>query len=288
MRYATVLLVVLIAMAAPALALEPITYLVPVVAFNLPGHGENLWSSELYALNTGEEPGRIEVIELLPGAIEPLQTFAPCFEPAWTLSPGTPTVLSPGLRLCASSFVGALLLRVDGTIQLRSRMLNHRQVLSPDQKPGMPIQGLGQDIPVFPVPQQPSDGTVVSLWPLIWHRNTCTLAPAFESYLGIANYGDEWGWVRVGEADDPAGVIVDGNEVPFGDRIDVPPRSWRQYRLQPHDSPFSDCREPETVSVSVEVNGPLVVYGSVVDRLSQDPRTVPAIAPPSGARPQME
>jgi len=288
MRHA-VLIAILLAVASQAPAVEPSTYLVPVAAFNLPGRGENLWSSELYAVNTGDEPGRIEVVGFLPGAIEPLQTFAPCSEPVWTLPVGVPVVLPRGLQLCASAFVGAVLLEVEGTIQLRVRMVNHREVLAPEDQTGTPIPGLGQDIPVYPL------GTVVpgtssstlTLWPLLWHRNTCGAPPGFESYLGVANFGDDWGQIRVGSPDEAASVIVDGHEVPFGDLIDVPPRSWHQYRLQPGDLPTDDCRAPESVSLEVEVEGSLSLYGSVVDRLSQDPRTVPATAPPTGAvRPQ--
>lgn len=281
----TVFLATFMALALQAPAADTTTYLVPVASFNLPGRGENLWSSELYALNAGDEPVRIEVVDFLPGSIEPLQTFAPCNDPIWTLPVGAQMILPRGLGLCASSFVGAVLLEVEGTIRLRCRMVNHREVLLPEDHPNAPIRGLGQEITVYPIgPRVPgASNLTLTLWPLLWHRNTCGVPPAFESYLGIANFGDDWGQVRVGASDQAASVIVGGHEVPFGELIDVPPRSWHQYRLEPHDVPTTDCRGPAPVAVEVEVEGSLSLYGSVVDRLSQDPRTVLAAAPPAGA-----
>lgn len=138
--------------------------------------------------------------------------------------------------------------------------------------------------PLGPMVPRTSSITL-TLWPLLWHRNTCGVAPAFESYLGIANFGDDRGQVRVGSSDQAAAVIVDGHEVELGELVDVPPHSWHQYRIKPHDLPTGDCEGPAPVAVEVEVGveGFLSLYGSVVDRLSQDPRTAPATAPPAGA-----
>lgn len=137
-----VLLFTFMALALQALAAEPATYLMPVASFNLPGRGANLWSSEVYARNTGDVPGRIELVDFLPGTIEPLETFAPCYDPIWTLPVGAQMILPRGLGLCASSFVGAVLLEVEGTIQLRSRMINHSEVLLPEDRSDLPIRGL--------------------------------------------------------------------------------------------------------------------------------------------------
>lgn len=257
--------------------------IVPAAAFNLPGHGGNVWSSELYAVNFGPEPADVAVVDFLPGSLEPLGDVGSCGQARWTLQPDQILTLPAGLGQCARSFVGAVIIEAGPGVEVRSRIVNHHSTIDPRYPPERPLRGLGQEMPIYLVPEEPWASADQTLWPMTWHRNRCGQPRAFDSYVGVVNHGDVPGVVRVGEVGDNAVVLVEGAEVAFGAGIEVPPHSWAQYRLHPHDSPFSDCRDAETAAIRVRTDGPVLVYGSVVDRNSQDPRTIPATPRPAGA-----
>lgn len=283
MKTATLALLTLILAAAPGSGQVPEMFVIPVAAFNQPGYGSNMWSTELRAINLGPEPSELEIVEFIPGAMEPREDFAPCEEALWTLDPDQELTVPVGLQQCAGSFVGAYVVRVGPWISVRSRIVNHASMIDPWHPTTNPLRGFGQEIPVFPLPEAPVASAEVVLWPMTWHWNRCTQPRAFDSYVGVVNYGDTPGTIWIGEEGDNAAVIVDGVEVRFGAALYVAAHSWAQYRLHPYDSPFSDCRDAEPVAIPVRSEGPLMVYGSVVDRTSQDPRTVIPTLRPSGA-----
>ena len=69
-------------------------------------------------------------------------------------------------------------------------------------------------------------------------------------------------------------VRVNAREIYLPHRLQIPPWSWRQLRLAPATDEDAPCGNIESFLVRVELDGPLAVYGSVIDRSSGDPRTV--------------
>jgi len=261
-----------LAAAAPCAAGDLV---LPVFAHNLEGRSGSLWSSEIYLTNPGEQPVLVELARFLPGDISkptpcdlfmtPTRVVPPQSATVWTAS-GLATDLG-----CAESARGGLVLRADGPVHVTSRLVNLAD--TDRENPAAVLSGRGEAFEAIPLEDLPTAG-VYLLPALMWHRKPCAGA-AFDTFIGFANPGS-----------DPVEVILDipherdravslnAREIYLPYRLQIPPESWRQLRLAPAGDEDAPCGDIESFLVRVEINRPLAVYGSVIDRSSGDPRTV--------------
>ncbi len=255
-------------------------FVVPAFAFNLPGHGKNLWTSEVYLANPGDQPVLVETPVVLEGR---LGVPRPCLPPIHQLEvPAASSIVWRAEDIaidlgCAEEIVGALLITADGPLAVSSRMINR---ISPTTSEGpVFLSGFSQELPGLAESALPAPGTTYMLPSLAWHRNSCGPV-AFDTYVGLANPGtaDVTVSFSLGAASDETSIYVDGKLMGLPANIVVPARGWKQLHLEPVDSMLTVCMDAERFDLFVTVDGPTALYGSVVDRSTQDPRTVMPVA----------
>lgn len=263
---------------AAATAIGAGDLLLPAFALGVRGYDGAVWSSELYLTNPGEQPVQVTIDGFLGGTIDrpapctlfmtPTRVVPPRSSVVWTAS-GLATDLG-----CADTALGALELRVDGPVQITSRLVRSEDG-DDGTTDGLLLSGRGQEFEAVPVDGLPRRGDVLVLPALLWHRNPCGPA-AFETTLGFANPtpNDQTVLLTMERDLASAGVRVDGRHVDIPHRITVPARGWVQVQLEPEDVPSVGCLPPEGFAARIRVSGPVAVYASVVDRRSHDPRTV--------------
>ncbi len=278
MRSTLALLAVAVAALAPAAAGAE-TLVIPFIAHNARGQDGSLWSSEIYLTNLSAQPVQVSLLDFLPGTIDrsrpcdrptaPTRVVPPMSSVVWAAS-GLATDLG-----CADRAIGSLVLSADGPVHVTSRTVNHPADTNHNRR-GL-LAGPGQEIEAIPADRLPGPGEYL-LPSLIWHRNSCG-PREFDTYLGFANPGDQpvIAVLDVPAAAAEAGVRVDDLEVELPHAIRVPARSWVQVHLVPQDDPTVRCLGPASFSAAVTTDGPLALYGSVVNRASSDPRTVLAV-----------
>jgi hypothetical protein len=147
-----------------------------------------------------------------------------------------------------------------------SRMVNHDPEAIASCCPL--LEGFGTEVPGIPLDELPAAGAHL-LPTLVWHPDHCG-ARAFDSYVGFANPFAEDVQVLLeltGDSEDPA-IRVRPR------RLTVPGLSWQQVLLRPSDTDDTTCRGPRMFDLRVEIDGPLAIYASVVDRSRQDGRVV--------------
>ena len=264
--------VLLLLAAAPISAGELV---LPVFAYNLEGRSDDLWNSEIYLTNPGDQPVQVELARFLPGEIAkptpcdlfmpPTRVVPPHSAAVWTAS-GLATDLG-----CAESARGGLVLKADGPIHISSRLVHLAD--SSHNDVSTVLSGFGEAIKAIPIDELPAAGSHL-LPSLMWHRNPCDGA-AYDTFIGFANPGP--GRVEV-LIDLPESsereMVINGEQVFLPHRIAVPHHSWKQMRLAPVEEDGAACGGIESFVVRVETNSELAFYASVIDRKSGDPRTV--------------
>ena len=247
----------------------------PVFAHNLEGRSGNLWSSEIYLTNPGEQPVLVELARFLPGDISkptPCDLFMP---PTRVVPPQSAVVWTAnGLATdlgCAESARGGLVLRADGPVHITSRLVNLGD--TDDDGGTAVLSGRGEAFEAIPIERLPAAG--VHLLPaLMWSRNPCGEL-AFDTFVGFANPGaDPVEIVLDIPHEGDRAVRINGREVFLPHRVLIPGNSWQQFRLTPTADEGSPCGTVESFLVRVAIDAPLAIYASVIDRRSGDPRTV--------------
>ena len=274
MHHRTLLLWMILALTAlPVAAAELV---LPVFALNLEGRSGDLWSSEVYLTNPGDQPVQVEIARFLPGNIS---KPAPCdifMAPTRVVPPQSATVwTAAGLATdlgCAESARGGLVLRADGPIHVTSRLVN-RAGIEADEESSV-LSGRGEAFEAIPMKRLPAPGSHL-LPALMWHRNPCGTGSDFDTFVGFANPGPDP--VEV-ELDIPhesgRAVRINGQEVFLPHNVTIPGGKWRQYRLAPSEEEGAPCGSVESFLVRLETDAPVAIYASVIDRKSGDPRTV--------------
>jgi len=265
--------VLLLLAALPSAAGE---FVLPVFALNLDGRHGDIWSSELYLTNPGDQPVLVELTRFLRGDIE---RTAPCdlfMTPTRVVPPQSATVwTAAGLATdlgCADSARGGLVLRADGPLHVTSRLVNTSG--SEESTAGAVLSGRGEAFDAIPMDRLPTAGAYL-LPALMWHRKPCEGSPEFETVVGFANPGPDPVEVVFDVPHEIArSVNIDGREVYLPYRFEVEPGSWQQFRLSPRLDDAAECGGVESFLVRLDLSGPLAAYASVVDRKSGDPRTV--------------
>ena len=265
-------LMILVPAALPVAATELV---LPVFALNLEGRSGDLWSSEVYLTNPGDQPVQVEIARFLPGNIS---KPAPCdffMAPTRVVPPQSATVwTAAGLATdlgCAESARGGLVLRADGPVHVTSRLV-YRAGMDADEDSTV-LSGRGEAFEAIPRKLLPAPGSHL-LPALMWHRNPCD-GSDFDTFVGFANPGLDPVEVKL-DIPHEAGRAVrfNGREVFLPHHVTIPGGKWRQYRLAPSEEEGAPCGSVESFLVRVEINAPVAIYASVIDRKSGDPRTV--------------
>ncbi len=268
--------VLLLLAALPSAAGELV---LPVFALNLEGRHGDLWSSELYLTNPGDQPVLVELTRFLRGDIE---RATPCdlfMTPTRVVPPQSATVwTAAGLATdlgCADSARGGLVLRADGPLHVTSRLVNTAG--RDEGNPGAVLSGPGEAFDAIPIDRLPAAGAYL-LPALMWHRKPCEGAPKFETVVGFTNPGADAVEVVFDVPHEVSrSVNIDGREVYLPYRLEVKAGSWQQIRLSPRLDDTAECGGVESFLVRLDLSGPLAVYASVIDRKSGDPRTVTTV-----------
>jgi len=266
------LTLVLTAAAIPASTDELI---LPVFALNSANPDGSRTSTEVYLVNTTPEPVQVAIGGLLLGKIRRSTTCGQFMSQTHVVPPESAVLwTASGLASdlgCADEFLGALTLHADGELRVTGRMVRH-----PDLGQVTPmgiLSGGGQAITALPTERLPGP-TALLLPTLLWHRNPCG-ETAFSTTVGFANPGLEPVTVTIDIPKERRHAIrIDGRPVPLPYQLVVEPESWTQLGISPLDPPDEVCHEPESFDLELLIDGPLAVYGSVLDHKSKDIRMV--------------
>lgn len=264
--------ILLILTALPVAAIELV---LPVFALNLEGRSDDLWSSEVYLTNPGDQPVQVEIARFLPGNIH---KPAPCdffMAPTRVVPPQSATVwTAAGLATdlgCAESARGGLVLRADGPVHVTSRLVNRAGMN--DNEDSTILSGRGEAFEAIPRNRLPATGSHL-LPALMWHRNPCD-GSDFDTFVGFANPGPDPVEVKLDIPHESGRAVrINGQEIFLPHNVTIPKRSWRQFRLAPSEEQGAQCGSVESFLVRVEIDAPVAIYASVIDRRSGDPRTV--------------
>jgi len=264
-----VALVLMAAFATPTATADSL--LLPVFAHNAVGADGARWSSELYLTNPGPAPVQVTLEQLLQGYVS---APAPCrsFLAATRVVPPRSAVVWTSASLstdlgCADEALGGLVLSVDGPLEVSSRIVRHVE----PPTPGTHLSGVGQEIAAIPLDRIPGAGAYL-LPALVWQYER-DRAAGFSVAVGFANPGPQPVSVILQLSPDTNGhgLRVDETPVELPYLLEIPPGVWSQVRLAP---PTDGQGGMGGFSLLVTVDGPLAFYASVVDRSSDDPRTV--------------
>jgi len=265
-------LIFLILTALPAAATELV---LPVFALNLEGRAGDIWSSEVYLTNPGDQPVQVEIARFLPGNID---KPAPCdffMAPTRVVPPQSATVwTAAGIATdlgCAESARGGLVLRADGPVHITSRLVN-RAGMSDDEDSTV-LSGRGEAFEAIPRKRLPAPGSHL-LPALMWHRNPCD-GSDFDTFVGFANPGPDPVEVKLDIPHESGRAVrMNGQDVFLPHSVTIPGGHWRQFRLAPSVEEGAQCGTVESFLLRVEIDAPVAIYASVIDRRSGDPRTV--------------
>lgn len=261
-------------MAMAAVAGEVI---LPTFAWNLPGKGGNNWNSEVYLTNPGPEEIEVTLAGVFMGRIK---VTHPCYPPTPVrmLVPAYSTMGWVASRIamdlgCPDYALVGLLLGSEGHFVVNSRMVN--TFATPDPDAVRLLNGLSQEVPGIPVEDLAQPRATYMVPGLGWEPSPC--GPVrFENYLQVVNPGDEA--VTLTLLSDPlAGVgdlLVDGKPVRAPHSVEIKARSWLQIRIGPKPAEAGICKPAGVGDVFFQTSGPIALYASVVDRTTQDPRTM--------------
>jgi hypothetical protein len=263
---------ILVLTAPPAAATELV---LPVFALNLEGRSGEIWSSEVYLTNPGDQPVQVEIARFLPGNISkptPCDFFMPPTRvvPAHSATVWTAAGLATDLG-CAESARGGLVLRADGPVHVTSRLVNRTGM--DDVEESSILSGRGEAFEAIPRKRLPMPGRHL-LPALMWHRNPCN-GSEFDTFIGFANPGLEPVVVNLDIPHEAVRAVrINGREVLLPHSVEIPGGKWRQFRLAPSEEEGAPCGRVESFLVRLETNAPIAIYASVIDRKSGDPRTV--------------
>ena len=258
--------------ATPAAAGELV---LPAFALNLEGRSGDIWSSEIYLTNPGDQPVQVELARFLPGDID---KPAPCdffMSPTRVVPPPSATVwTAAGLATdlgCAESARGGLVLRADGPIHVTSRLVNLTE--HTDETGPTVLSGRGEAFEAVPRERLPAPGSHL-LPALMWHRNPCN-GSDFDTYVGFANPGGEPVEVLLDIPQEATRTVrINSRKEFLPYRLTIRGGSWHQFRLGPDVEEGAPCGGVESFVVRLETDAPVAIYASVIDRKSGDPRTV--------------
>jgi hypothetical protein len=257
----------------------------PVVTVGWPGKAGNLWRSEVFATNPGPQPVELTIGPFLPGKITASHPCVPPSPyrrelPAYGTLRLTPEDLSIALG-CPDWGIGGLTFSADTPVSLVARVANVTGFPNePSSIASRLLSGYGQQIPAIPASQLAVYGTVYQIPGLILDPNPCA-PPRFETYLYVANPDSESADVTLQQDEQgltSGELVLAGRPVATPYTFKVPAQGWVQLLVQPGGNPPESCTDPQVVDLFFTTTGPIALVGAVVDRGSQEPRTVLPLA----------
>ncbi|MFN3412749.1 MAG: hypothetical protein ACK42L_01650 [Thermoanaerobaculum sp.] len=254
------------------------TTVVPVVAWGAPGAFGNRWFTEVYLSNP-----TLQTQEVLVAGFEVLrmkESPHPCVPPNVPI-PVSPlqTKLLAASELsrwlgCPEEFVGGVLLQHGAGLLVSTRMTNAKGF---ESSVGSDLlRGFSQEIPGVPLEHLIGEPGAVYMVPaLVWHPQPCG-ATLYDTYLYFNNPGEADVEVHLLPREGEAMTIKLGNvEVQLPYLVKVPAGRVVQLAVQPAASTGGEgCGQPQVFDLFIEADGKLAVLASVVDRASNDARTV--------------
>lgn len=253
----------------------------PAFAYQAGGKAGNRWTTEIYVAN----PHPVEaVVRLVRAIVANQQADRPCLPPAVVERkvPAYSTIAWPASHIardlgCADRVLGALVFDADRALLITGHMVNERGAMDVSREDL--LRGFGQDIPGIPWSELPGPGVVWMLPGLIWHPGPCG-PPLFDLHLHLVNPGTVK--ARVSILLDRNGSLgrigINGVEVTTPYELALEPESWRQVRITAPEPLLTVCMNPEMVDLFFTTDAPVASYVSVVDRTTNDPRTVLPLA----------
>jgi hypothetical protein len=265
----------LLAWAGEAAAADTV---VPIVAINLKGKAGNVWSSEIYLVNPKSTPAQVEVAEVIVGR---MKVRIPCLLPVIRFRevPAYSSVVLTWPQMsqmlgCPEEFLGAFVLRSETEVVVSGRLVNERP-----KTVGGHLElatGLGQDMPGLPRTALPAPGADYML-PVL--ASGWCVEHWFDAYLQLANPGEAP--VRVtldrSRTAESSSLLIDGVEVSTPVTITVGATRLRQVAVGLPGGQPPECLlhpGPLRFDLFFTVDGEVAVTASVVDRVTQDSRTI--------------
>ncbi len=253
---------------------------VPVIAWDAPGSYNNLWSTEVYLINPTSQDLQVILPKPLPLRMTVIHPCDPPVHP-WTV-PAQSSLLVSASELntvigCPGTYVGGLVFSsVAPGLAVATRMTNHKATgLAPDT--GL-LAGFSQEVPGIATSNLPSPGGEYMLPALTWHQFPCG-PTAFDTYVYFANPNNTDATVTlVPPSGKTMSLMIGGAQVDLPYTVTVPANRDVQLALQPLNAGPVICSPPSLFDLFFEVSEPVAVLGSVVDRASNDARTVLPIA----------
>ena len=249
---------------------------IPDFALAWPGKDGNRWSSEVFLTNPGPTTVNVSNGRFIPGV---LQIGVPCYPPiaafhpvpAYSTVPISASDLSLALE-CPLAALGGLAFDADGPIEITSRVVNDRGVAAA----GPALAGLGQEVPAFASGDLTGAGVIHQLPALLFDPLRCDRPALFEVYLYIVNPGNAPVDVTLQRNHDGNGdeLIINGVSTPTPVTITLPGPGWRQLKVEPGGTRPAVCGSPVVADLFFSATGGVAAIASVVDRTSQDARTV--------------
>jgi hypothetical protein len=252
--------------------------LLTVVAFGAPGAAGNRWSSELYLSNLSATAMDVTVAGVLPLRVK--QGPHPCLPPITPIhveGQRTRLLLASELATylgCPEEFVGGLVLEHPPGLLVASRMTNTKSFL--EELLARPLQGFSQEIPGVLLADLPSNDGRYMIPSLAWDPNPCDGQARFDVYLYLANPSEEERtvtlWPREGEE---MRLRIPDREVLLPLPVKVPAGKLVQLAIKPPLPPGeAPCGQVQFFDLFFEADGSVGVLASVVDRASNDARTI--------------
>lgn len=251
--------------------------LVPVAAWGAPGAAGNRWSSELYLTNVTGSVMEVTLLKVLP--LRVVEGPHPCLPPQTPISiPAHRTRVLLAWELgrylgCPESFVGGLVLAHPPGLLVQSRMTNTKSFQgSVEEKP---LQGFSQEIPGIELSELPNREGRYMIASLAWSPKPCPDQPIFDVYLYFANPGEVPVTVRLLPPEgETLRLRVPVEEVALPWEVKVPAGKVVQVAIKPVEPEGEGCVGAEFFDLFFEADGQVGVLASVVDRASNDARTV--------------
>ncbi len=251
---------------------------VPVIAWGAPGLAGNRWFTELYLANPTSQPQ--DVIVAGVQVLRVKESLHPCLPPVTPIRVPplqTRVVLTSDLNRwlgCPEEFVGGLQFSHPASLLVVSRMTNVKGFqLEPSSRP---LQGYSQEIPGVPMAELVGGtGQTYMVPALLWHPLACG-PNQYDTYLYFNNPTATDVTVRLlPRAGESMNLKLGNVEVELPYQFKVPAGRVVQWSVQPAGgSGAGECGEPQVFDLFFEADGKLAVLASVVDRASNDARTV--------------
>jgi hypothetical protein len=251
-------------------------YVLPIFALGWPGKSGNRWTTEVFITNPGPTDAQVLNARFLPGV---LRVTTPCYLPivAFHDVPPHSTLLISSLGLyyelqCPDAMLGGLSFDSEVPVRISSRVVNVRE----GAPTGTVLSGLGQDLPAFGPGDLSVPGAVYQLPSLVWDPFRCGAPPQSEVYVYVVNPGTSPAGVTIQQTrDGRAGeLVVNGQDTPTPFTFTLQPQEWRQMRVELGGALPTVCLPPQVTDLFFVSSAAIAAVASVVDRGSQDARTV--------------